>query len=554
MSDHLDVLSNHTAQSRIDKTRKQESGINPCEFIGLDTDMLTGTKTIYLFIQLGTSNMLEQASKQKDLKQWYLKYIDYFREKYEKLSTDEKTGMNNTNNFLNPCQIESFWLDNPDYQLVVLSNFTDRPDKEIIINGPYVPHEFHSKIIPILKEERWMRKVKENLPRKYGQFETLGEKMALEIYRFVETSKLCPFMLESRDHRELQGMAIENTWIRFHVGNVGELDYIQEINQIIQSIKQNAKFKQNQKLAPTAPVPFSDAKFTGFGVHMFPPIIIGSESKRSIEELVYNLSNQKFSEKVFDMKINNKQIIVNKDGFIFIEDKNQENALKILNLIMACGAFYGFSLHAVREHELVQADYDTKDLSLGSMQWNAETRRADLMDNSFNFQQNRLTRKTPIKLELMQELLSNTRELLKQEKLSEDMRLFNEGLTHFANSEFAPSFIMSWSVIERHHSDLWSSLLSQRNIDQERLSKLNNTNQWTIDYVLEVLELQNHINENSYDLLMELKRKRNKFYHNGKQVTKDDADRCLQYARVLLADKIGQYIHWSDNLMLSKKS
>ena len=134
------------------------------------------------------------------------------------------------------------------------------------------------------------------------------------------------------------------------------------------------------------------------------------------------------------------------------------------------------------------------------------------------------------------------------------MRLLNEGLTHLTNSEFAQSFIMSWSIIERHYYDIWFTLLSQRNIDHERSSKLTNPNQWSIDYVLEVLELENKIDENSYDLLMELKRKRNKFYYNGKQVAKDDADRSLQYAKKLLVNKISHHIHLSDNLMLSKTS
>ena len=58
----------------------------------------------------------------------------------------------------------------------------------------------------------------------------------------------------------------------------------------------------------------------------------------------------------------------------------------------------------------------------------------------------------------------------------------------------------------------------------------------------------------SYDLLMELKGKRNKFYHSGKQVTEDDADRCLKYAMRLLADKIALHIDVSDNLLLPKKS
>ena len=498
--------------------------------------------------------MSEQIARQESLKQWYLKYVDRFREEYEKLSADEKKGISNTNNFLSPCQIESFWLSDPDYQLVVQSNFNDRLDKEIIINGPYEPHEFHSKIIPVLKEKRWVRKVKEILPREYERFDTLGERMALEIYKFVEISKSHPFMSERRDHQTLFGIAIEGTWTRFHVGNVGELDHVQEINRSIQTIKQDAITRQKRGPISKEPAVLQNDKFTGFGVHMFPPIIIGSEPKRSIEELVHNSSNRWLRNKVFDMKINGKQIIVNEDGFIFVENNSQENALKILNLIMAYGAFYGFSLYAVREHELVQANYDAENLTMNSMQWNSETRRAGLIDDSFNFQHNRLLRKTPISLEIIQEILSNTEKLLVHEKLSENVRLLNEGLTHFINSEFAPSFIMGWSVIERHYSDLWSSLLSQKNIDSDRLSKLNNSGRWPIDHVLEVLELQDNIDESSYDLLMELKRKRNKFYHNGKQVTKDDADRCLEYAMRLLVDKITLHIDVSDNLQLPKKS
>ena len=201
---------------------------------------------ISFLLTASSQALLQKISKADDLKQWYLNYIDYFRKEYEKLPADEKKGVNSTNNFLNSCQIESFWLANPDYQLMVLSNFSDRSDKEIIINGPYEPSEFYSKIIPILKEERWMRKVKENLPREYEQFDTFGERMALEIHRFVETSKICTFKPE-RSIRELLRMEIEDTWIHLYAGNVGELDHVQEINQLIHAIKQNAKFEQRQE-------------------------------------------------------------------------------------------------------------------------------------------------------------------------------------------------------------------------------------------------------------------------------------------------------------------
>ena len=167
------------------------------------------------------------------------------------------------------------------------------------------------------------------------------------------------------------------------------------------------------------------------------------------------------------------------------------------------------------ENELVMANYDKQDLVVTDMRWNTETRRAYLIEDFLNPKHNAPVTKREVKLDIIQEILSNTEKLFVHEKLSEDMRLFNEGSTHFINSEFAPAFIMGWSVIERHYSNLWRTLLSEKNIDDERLSKLQNPDQWTIDYIFKILSIEGKIDEIVYDDLMDLKKKRNKFYHNG---------------------------------------
>lgn len=62
-----------------------------------------------------------------------------------------------------------------DYQLLIQSNFNDKPDMEVTINGPYKMREFHSKVIAVLKNKRWMRNIKQNNLPRYEQFDTLGE-------------------------------------------------------------------------------------------------------------------------------------------------------------------------------------------------------------------------------------------------------------------------------------------------------------------------------------------------------------------------------------------
>ena len=209
-------------------------------------------------------------------------------------------------------------------------------------------------------------------------------------------------------HREvaphtLIGMAFEDTWTYIHAGNVGEFDHVQEIDKIILEIKQTAKTRSAKTQISKQPRSLTDDKYDGFGVHLFPPIVIDSVRKRSIEELIYDTYNIRIDNKIIDTRIDNKQIIVNRDGFIFVENDNKENALKILNLIMAHGAFYGFPLHAVREHELVMANYSKQELIMTDMQWNPKTRRAYLINNSFNLKYSDLLAKIEIKSDIMRD-------------------------------------------------------------------------------------------------------------------------------------------------------
>ena len=502
---------------------------------------------------------MEHINNQESLKQWFYNFISYFREEHEKLTPDEEKGMDNTNNFLDPCQIEIFWMVNPDYQLIVQSNFNDRPDKEIIVNGPYKSHEFQSKVSPILEDKRWMRVIKQNLPGRYEQFNILGERMALEIYKFFETSKDHSFASEKIEPKRLdEEITFEDICTCIHVGNIGDLDHKIEINKIIEEIK-HPEIKQKKIFRMARLESGTDDIHLGFGAHMFPPIVIGTKYKRSIEELVKNKSFNLTLYGKLKMKINNNQIIVKEDGFIFVGSESKEDVLKILNLIMAYGAFYGFPLYAVREHELVMASYskdsfkdEKQNLIVFEMHRNADTRRAYLIDDYTNPKHNAPIARIEVKPDTIQEILSNTEKLFVHEKLSEDMRLFNEGMTHFMNSEFAPAFIMSWTVIERHYSNLWRILISQKDIKDNRLYKLTKSNQWTIDHILEVFNLQGKIDKITYDNVMDLKKKRNKFYHNGEQVTKEDADTCIKYAMRLLGDKIRLHVSLSDDLMLDK--
>ena len=494
---------------------------------------------------------MSQADKVESLKQWCLNYIDHFRKEYGALSPNEQKGISNTNNFLAPCQIEIFWVTNPDYQLMIQSNCSDRPDRQIVIHGPYQPHEFRSNAATILAERWWTRDLIDDSGIVYEHARALGEAMAEEIYKFVEIIKFDLFHPQQNAYHTLYGMSVGDIWANIYAGNIGDLDYVQEIDNTIQEIKCASKARQEQKSSLQQPRPFTAVTYMGFGAHFFPPIMLGKKRKPTIEQRINNQPNTwAYNNMAFSMEINGHKVIVNNDGLVFVETKDKDRALKILNLVMACSVFYHLNSHAVHERELVMSNYDKQNLALTSMQWNVETRRTPLLEDRFNLRSTNLPR-IQVKPETVREILSNTEKLLTHERLSDDMRLFNEGLTHFANSEFAQSFIMGWSVIERYYTALWKVLLSKKKITKKRLGKLTNPSQWTFDVILEFLNLQDVIDDDLYDRLLKLKSRRNKFYHEGMSVTNDDAKLCLTHAKKLISKSIKPFISISDNLILS---
>lgn len=497
------------------------------------------------------------SEERENLKKWYSDYIDYFRKEYEKLFDDEKIGVNNTNNYLHPCQIEVFWIKNPTLQLIIQSNLSDRDDMEILIHGPFTTNQFIEKVKPVLNEPRWKREIEEpyfiNLGSNHRT--TYSESLARNLNRFIEYAKSTLFA-PTRFSGDSGGTALnDKVWVKTYVGNIAETDYEKEINRLINSIKSEAKQKLEQKSQTLEQVQqkkrdviqqkreppkqnINEEKWDGFGVHLFPPVVIGKKSIPSVSQLLHGKTGFAWRERAFDVKIEDHVLIVNKDGFIFVESSHKAEAIRFFNVIMALGILDGLSLFAVREQDLSLVNYDKENLTITGQQWHSQTIRAQLHD--FGRPQDFFLgyQIKEISEEQLLSIIKNTFKIKSNEKLVQDLRLFTEAYTHLENSEFAQSFIMSWSVIERNYSNLWRKKLDEKDLENERYSKLTNPAQWSIDYIFEALNLNGEIDDQEYDFLMELKRKRNRHYHSGAAASYEDAKRCLDFSTSLLRDKI----------------
>lgn len=478
----------------------------------------------------------------KNLQRWHSDHIDYFREEFQKLSDDEKKCIGNTSNFLAPCQVEVFWIKEPSYQLIVKSNNPRRQDREIIVHGPCSTHVFTEKALHVLNEARFQNKINRDdaVPSFFSSSETYAEEMAQVLYAFTQSVQQQLFHPQIPEG-PLSGRAIYNAWAQEFKGNIASTDSKKDVGRIISELKREAKRRKEAVASPPSIATPSEERYDGFGVHFFPPVLIGEKPKPTVEQHLHGRRVDLYHlDKVVDTDLGDKTVIIYGDGYLFFQSAQKLDALRTLNLIMALGYFHGLPLYVAKEHELSQAAFDEETRTIGSMTWNTEPIRSYLFDERLEKPRVIIRPKRKVKKEKLLEILDDARLIMNDERLSEELRLFNEANTHLENYEHAQSFIMSWSVIERHYSDMWRTKLAQKDLNKKRRGKLNNFAHRSIDTVFEVLSLDDKIDDSDYDLLMELKEKRNRFYHEGEHVARADADLCLSLAKRIVSSKISE--------------
>lgn len=486
-----------------------------------------------------------QLEKEQDrLIEWFANLIKKFRDEYNKLTEAEKSRLYHMDGYNFPCQLEVFWLLNPNWQLIIKTNSTQRPDGEIRVNGPYDSHIFLDEVEKILNEPRWSdTSTKEKYQDSSSRLQNLNaETLAIHLHNFVERAKNSLFikMPDFRGH-VLQETIGTGAVIMLHWGNMADLDYAAFVDKIIQDVKNRAEISKKQ-----APVESQDSQKVqpveqpkAYGTYFFPPIIVGHARKPTMRDLLYGGSPyvSPFDNKAFDMKFQEIPLIISKDGYVVVCTE-KENALKILNTIMATLMLEGIEAFVVREHELSEVTYRPETLTITGFTYNMKTVR-DLLFQERGENEIRLDyRRRELPEHDLRNIIKKASDIYQDTEASEELRIFLEAIAHLKDSEFAQAFFMGWVIIERHISNMWDDKIRERRMDGNRTSKLRNPSMWSIDYLLEVLNFDGSIEDGDYAIFMELKGKRNKLMHSGKQIGKEDAEKCVNVAKRIMMKNI----------------
>lgn len=502
-------------------------------------------------------------NKEEILRTWLATFLENFRTTYENLDESEKP-LYLDEDFRPPCQIEIFWLTQPEYQVVCVTKHDDRPDKEIIINGPYHRFEFADQLETILLEPRWRKLIPKDLyfaPSEikrsrisYSESFASALKIILDLIKdsvFEQPPE--PVLLRDDSVKEWFRTVID--W-SFHItlqdfawlvrGNISKHDPSDLVSVLLYFARLSQFVEENKiyggcSLGGAIKAGHNDPFFAHmgpdilkmYGCSFYPPLWIGKKPAKSVKAQIRG-QDYLLRPDSFELSFNNGRLVAYSNGFIATAAESRTAAKNILNIIMGVASKKGINCIGIDESEIEEVGVDPKSLKLiaksGAQITSVRTPLIEMVKRSD------IDNIPEVELIRIQKVIECAEKVaLKQDNTSDQLLLWVESSTHNSNSEFFQAFVTSWILIETHLYSLLTELSDEGTISRGREKKLS---YWQVDKVLEVLYICGKVNESQYIKLTKLRNTRNAVIHRGATVNRQAAKECLAFSSAIIKEKL----------------
>ncbi|MGB9693776.1 MAG: hypothetical protein ACPLYF_02930 [Fervidobacterium sp.] len=473
---------------------------------------------------MSESNSEKQSNKEK-LQEWIAGLISHFRKEVEKLTQEEQMATSRTLDDLSkPCQFMVIWAEEPEFQIVLITHLTQLEDNHIEIYGPIE----NSKLIEYIENEVLKSRMIEFLGKERVENFLIGELRSIQ--QFYNPLHGAP--KPSMDGKvRLSSDVYAVGWLV--IGSLSNLDLEKIVNETIREIKSMAK------PPPLTPQPQVPPILEGFGTYIYPPLWIGEIPRpKSFTERFGGRPLWSYSwERAITDTYKNQPIIITRDGYIAIGEKDRLKAQELINEIMSTMLLRGLVVQVVREIDLGQATFTDSGASFG---WNPFSLRTTPFYAERFFLESLPMGRFVTDEEKIRKTIRLAELLTADDRIKTLLSLYLEASTYFANTEFKQTLMMGWIILEDFYiKDLWTSRISKVTTDNNRLSKLGS---WNIDQRLEALNLSGALSNEDYDLLMKIKDARNDVVHEGKFPPKDIVERCINLAFKVVQKYVGDHL------------
>jgi len=444
-----------------------------------------------------------------------------------------------------PLQLSLIWLksDKNDFQLFLNNHNKNFNDKKIDIFGPY-------NISLKTNFQNFEDSLDKGHLFKYVEVIENEQALRNKIIRMIRNNNSI-LKKEPTNEINISGVFYKDCFYFIHNGDI----FKRSIDNIM-NYYQKEKIRHERFKEATKNTRFNYDMVPIFAGYINPPIWIGEMPNLTIEEQIKGKRLIDFVKIIYKGEISERKIFLANDGYLGISTKNRidafpevkeiENVIRIINLLFSVFLTKGIRLKTVQASEFVCTTYlPEKDILSVAHRDHSKSKelfdkRYELIDLEY-FEKYRVI----VTLEEVIKGIELAKNLIKDEKLFSSLLLLIHSYSNLLNGEINQSFILSWTILEQYLNYQWDLWLDRKEISGDRKKKLTSRD-YTASVKTEMLNLSGYVTKEDYDILNDLRRKRNDFMHEIKQIPREKANLSLNLAINYLRARIDGSIRESN--------
>ncbi|RDJ34057.1 MAG: DUF4145 domain-containing protein [Crenarchaeota archaeon] len=288
---------------------------------------------------------------------------------------------------------------------------------------------------------------------------------------------------------------------------------------------------------------------TGFGIFFYPFVFI-NDKPGILPRAPPKKSGRSYRNIVIKRKFKDHVTLVTDDGFVAVISDDKKKTLNYINLIFATSILH--SIHYAKQATSPDLGHVIFHKNLNQIEFNAlklTERNYIALDRDEGGRYGRIAHAFPrnwISIERMNFVLNRANKYKKNTKLVNRLILLAEGWSHIYELSPSAGFMFCWVFIENFIDEFWKkhiATLSRTKVETDALAGFVS---WTAYNKIEVLSQVGKIPDSSRKVIDEMRKKRNSFVHDWKQITQKDAVRCFGIAAYILLNQFERKNPFSD--------
>jgi hypothetical protein len=458
----------------------------------------------------------------RELRDQYAKLTDKDRDQITKRWGEPEHGCPVP--FQSPTQLIVIWVRHPEldrhYQLVQIEHFTDRPDEEVAVYGPFPPSQYLEVTGPILEEARWLG----HLHHDHAFTEAIRDRL-VTAHQYVG-----PSLDDDRDSFHNQNGTLHMEWYASDIAFASFRDIRRtEPAQLVRDLLDHALGGRGSAAKQVSTVTRQPAPFNAIGWYSYRPFWIEEQPTLTYAQRLANQRPSSPSNKGWTMSYKGTNLLVWQHGFLAIEGDPERNLLR-LSVLIASLQFLGIPFDLVDEAYAVRLAVED-DFSIVSIQEGSQQNWGSGILPPPRPSEDRVG---VLKLGTLERAVKLAERLLGDRDLTEIPTLYDQAaLLSERHREMTASFLFAWTVCER----LIHRKISTLSLDPQRRTRLVNSR--SVDPLIEILEIAAKISPAEYRDLMRWKNLRNNWIHKGRDVPGTEAPALLKYVQHAILGELG---------------